>query len=67
MTRLADLQTQMMAARQLAVDAQDTQSIEDAQTEMRRIRALIEGHPEEVSRREGVRMLEMDRFMNMWE
>lgn len=67
MTRLTDLQDQMAAARRLAIDAQDDQALEEAQTEMRKIRALIESHPEEVTRRERVRKLEMDRFMNMWE
>lgn len=67
MTCLTDLQDQMAAARRLAVDAQNDQALEEAQTEMRRIRALIEAHPAEVERRERVRMLEMDRFMNMWE
>ncbi len=63
---LADLEGALIKARKDVFN--DNQVIADAASlEIKRLRKLIENHPDEVSRRDEVRRKENERFMRRWE
>ena len=63
---LADLEAALRKARREVFD--DNQVIADAASlEIKRLRKLIEAHPDEVSRRDKVRQDQDERLMRRWE